>query len=189
MSQVSMTTHLVRPYGGRLIDLQAPSEERVEPTRRTGELVSVQLSARAMGDLELFGAGAFSPLDRFMGKADYVRVLEEMRLADGTLFPIPITLRVSDTKIRVGQEIALRSPKNNLLAWMRVDEIYEADPAAEALAVLGTDDEKHPLVSEMRFWGRFCISGELRVIELPRHPDFPEFRRCPVPVRTLLDAI
>src|SRR5258708_27096762 len=118
MSQVSMTTHLVRPYGGRLIDLQAPPEERAELTRRTGELVSVQLSARAMCDLELLGAGAFSPLDRFMGKADYVRVLEEMRLGDGTLFPIPITLRVPATKIPVGQETALRRPTNNLLAWL-----------------------------------------------------------------------
>ncbi len=188
MSQGSLITNLIQPYAGRLIDLQAPPEERAELTRRAGELASIQLSARAMCDLELLGAGAFSPLDRFMGKADYLHVLETMRLADGTLFPIPITLRVADAKIQPGQEIALRSPKNNLLAWMRVDEVYEADPAAEALAVLGTDDEKHPLVSEMRFWGRFCLSGELRVIELPRHPDFPELRRTPAQVRTLLES-
>src|SRR5437763_15492837 len=119
MENKSQQVNLIRPYGGSLVNLLAEGEERTDLTRRAGEVTSVQLSARSLCDLELLATGAFSPLDRFMSRADYVRVLNEMRLADGTLFSIPITLRVSDLKgIQEGGEIALRSSKNNLIAWM-----------------------------------------------------------------------
>src|SRR5579863_832216 len=184
------TIELITPYGGRLVDLLAETEERTDLARRSGELASIQLTARSLCDLELLATGAFSPLDRFMGRADYHRVLDEMRLADGTLFSIPLTLRVSELKgIQEGQEIALRSSKNNLIAWMRVEEIFEADNNEEAVKVFATSDEKHPLVAEMRTWGRFCLSGQLKVVELPKHYDFPELRRTPAQIRSLLSGM
>ncbi|HKQ50804.1 MAG TPA: hypothetical protein VJT74_00445, partial [Pyrinomonadaceae bacterium] len=84
--------NLIEPYGGELVDLVVRGEERDELWNRAASLPRLQLSARSVCDLELLATGGFSPLKRFMNQADYDRVLEEMRLADGTLFPIPITL-------------------------------------------------------------------------------------------------
>src|SRR3990167_9426045 len=90
------TLDLIGPYGGKLVNLVASPDERRELMVMANSLPSVQLSQRSLCDLELLAVGAFSPLDRFMGRADYIAVLEEMRLCDGTLFPIPITLPIHD---------------------------------------------------------------------------------------------
>jgi len=178
---------LITPYGGTLIDLVAQGGEQRDLAARARELVSIQLSPRSLCDLELLATGALSPVDRFMGEKDYRSVLENQRLADGTVFSIPINLGVDNLKgMRLGQEIALRDSKNNLIAWMRVEEIYERDLADEARQVCGTLDERHALVVEMPSWGRYCLSGPVRVIEVPRHFDFPELRRTPAQVRNHL---
>jgi sulfate adenylyltransferase len=155
-------TGLITPYGGRLIDLVATAESAVELKARAARLHSVRLSERQACDLELLATGAFSPLDRFMGAEDYRRVLEEMRLAGGPLFPIPLTLGVEpDPCLRLDDEIALRDSHNELLAVMRVEEIYEWEQAKEALSVFGTLDTRHPLVAEMHRWGRLNLSGPM----------------------------
>jgi sulfate adenylyltransferase len=183
-------TTLITPYGGTLVDLTVTGErERVAQVNWANGLRSVQLPARSVCDLELLATGAFSPLDRFMGKADAERVAAEMRLTDGTLFPIPVTLGVSSADGLAGKDIALRSATNNLLGWMRVDEVFEWDPKKEALQVLGTTDQRHPLVAEMCTWGAFRLSGPLRVINLPEHLDFAALRRTPTEVRQLLSRI
>ena len=86
---------LISPYGGELVDLLAHGEAREELLDLASRLPDVRISQRSLHDLELLATGAFSPLDRFMGQADYESVLKDMRLADGTLFPIPITLTVN----------------------------------------------------------------------------------------------
>jgi sulfate adenylyltransferase len=190
MKNTENASELIAPYGGELINLLAQGEEREELTHRASELKSLQLSARSLCDLELLSTGAFSPLDRFMGKADYTRVLEEMRLHGGTLFPIPITLPVLDlANVRVGEPIALRSPKNDLLAVMTVEEVFEWDPRSEARLVLRTEDVRHPLISEMSSWGRYYISGPLKVLNLPIHYDFTELRNTPSQVRAALEKL
>ena len=148
---------LITPCGGALVNLIAEGEETGELARRAAELVSLQLTRRTLCDLELLATGAFSPLDRFMGKADAERVAAEMRLAGGTLFPIPITLSTDQADGLAGQEIALRTSKNNLVGWMKVEEVYEWSHPAEAGQVFGTIG--HPLVAEMRTWGRYRLSG------------------------------
>jgi sulfate adenylyltransferase len=177
---------LIAPYGGKLISLVAGGEEKSDLVRRAAELSSLQLTARSLCDLELLATGAFSPLDRFMGRVDAERVTAEMRLAGGTLFPIPITLSANQLDGIAGKEIALRTPKNNLVGWMKVEEVFEWSYAAEARQVFGAMDDQHPLVAEMRTWGRYRLSGPLRVLELPQHPDFPSLRRTPAEVRALL---
>ncbi len=128
----------------------------------------MQISARSLCDLELLATGAFSPLDRFMGKADYERVLTEMRLSDGTLFPIPVTLPVDESALPTwGEQITLCDARNNTIAIMQIEEVYHYDPQREARLVLGTTDPRHPLVSEMVRWGKVYVSGELKVINLP----------------------
>lgn len=181
---------LITPYGGSLIDLLVRGEERAELLRRAYSLPAIQLSSRSLCDLELLATGGFSPLDRFMGQSDYRRVLGEMRLANGLVFPIPITLPVSEEDdIAVDQEIALRGPNNELLAVMMVEEQYAWDAKTEAQHVYGTIDHRHPLVAEMASWGRHYISGPLKVINLPRHFDFVELRRTPAQTRAILESM
>ncbi|MHC4504766.1 MAG: bifunctional sulfate adenylyltransferase/adenylylsulfate kinase [Planctomycetota bacterium] len=183
-------TLLVEPYGGKLVDLVVRGEERGELRRRAGELPSLQLSPRSACDLELMATGALSPLEGFMGSADYARVLEDMRLADGTLFPIPVTLPVrKGDGLGLGEKVALRSPHNELLAIMTIEELFEWDARAEALAVCGTEDPRHPLVAEMASWGELYASGALEVLDLPKHVDFPKLRRTPAEVRALLEEL
>jgi sulfate adenylyltransferase len=178
---------LISPYGGRLVNLLVPSAELEAARAYASTLPSIQITERAKCDLELLATGGFSPLDRFMKQADFERVVAEMRLADGTLFPIPITLPVNpDLALKLDSEVALRDLKNNLLAIMTIEEIYEWDRDEMAQGVFGTLDTKHPLVNEMRNWGKVNISGSLRVLQLPIHYDFVEHRLTPAQVREKL---
>src|ERR671914_2610174 len=111
-----------------------------------------------------------------------------MRLADGTLFPIPVTLPVAaDAGLQVGTDIALRDSMNDLLAIMTIEELYPWDPTDLAERVLGTHDPKHPLVHEMARWGRLNASGHIRVLQYPRHYDFQDLRRTPAETRNVLE--
>src|SRR6266446_7528567 len=102
MTTYTPVSSLIAPYGGSLVDLMVPAEAREEVKARASQLPSVQLSERSVCDLELLATGGFSPLDRFMGEADHQRVLDEMRLANGHLFPVPITLPVdADNALRL----------------------------------------------------------------------------------------
>src|SRR5207244_6729693 len=128
MTTYTPVSPLIAPYGGSLVDLMVPAEAHDEVKARASHLSSLQLSERSVCDLELLATGAFSPLDRFMGQADHQRVLDEMRLSNGQLFPIPIALPVeSDSAPRLDADVALRTPKNDLLAILTVDEIYPWD--------------------------------------------------------------
>jgi sulfate adenylyltransferase len=178
---------LIEPYGGELISLLAPAEERESLLNLAATLPRLQISERAICDLELLATGAFSPLVSFMKRADYERVLEEMRLSDGTLFPIPVTLTVSKSAlVKLDADVALADSYNNLLAIMRVEEIYDWDREREAQLVCGTTDPRHPLVAEMNSWGELCISGRLQVLQLSPHYDFKKLRLTPAEVRNKL---
>jgi sulfate adenylyltransferase len=187
----AMDTKLIEPYKGKLVDLiTRSSEEREALKRRASELPSIQVSNRSLCDLELMATGAFSPLDRFMSRSDYERVVHEMRLSDGTLFPIPVTLPVVPFEgLGLDKEITLRGPKNEILAIMRVEETYGWDYQNAARQVFGTLDTRHPLVSEMTKWGSLFISGKIQVIELPRHHDFAELRLSPQETRKSLNQL
>ena len=176
----------VSPYGGALIDLRVVEEAVAELTAYANRLQSIQLSERAVCDLELLACGAFSPLDRFMGREDHDRVLGEMRLASGAVFPIPVTLPVDPDVAHLDQDVALRDSRNELLAVMTVEEIYEWDLTQVSQRVFGTEDLRHPLVAEMHRWGKVNISGTLRVIQMPRHYDFGELRLTPRETRARL---
>lgn len=178
---------LIPPYGGRLVNLVAFDGERETLMAEANQYPTLQISDRNLCDLELLATGGFSPLNRFMGQADYQRVLTEMRLADGTLFPIPVTLTINREDLPTrGEWITLCDSRNYIIAMMRLEEVFRWDPTREARLVLGSTDHRHSLVSEMARWGDLCISGELRVINLPKYYDFTDLRRTPVQVRDLL---
>ena len=179
--------NLISPYGGKLVNLLVSGKEREELVDRMPNLPSIKISMRAQCDLELLATGGFSPLDRFMDKATYERVLHEMRMDGGELWPLPITLTANPDELpTVGKEIVLRSALNDPLAIMRLEEVFSWNPEKEARLAYGTDDARHPMVSEMVRWGRVCVSGELKVIDLPKYNDFVELRRKPAEVREML---
>jgi sulfate adenylyltransferase len=183
-------TNLIAPYGGELVNLIVTGKEREELLERLPSLSSVKISQRAVHDLELLATGAFSPLDRYMSKTDYELVMDHMRLADGTLWPLPITLTVNPEELPpVGSEIVLRDSLNDHLAIMKLEEVYSWSPEKEARLAYGSNDSRHPMVSEMARWGKVCISGELKVISLPKYNDFVELRRTPAEVREMLNQM
>lgn len=147
---------LILPYGGKLVDLFATAEEREELFTRAENLCSIQLNERQFCDLELLGTGAFSPLDGFMNQADYQSVLDTLRLCNGYIFPIPITLSIDNLQnFEAGQEIVLRDSRNEIVALMEIAEIYEWDREELADKVFGTTDSRHPLVAEINRWGKY----------------------------------
>ena len=190
MTPSTPVSPLIAPYGGSLVDLIVPAEAREEVKARASQLPSVQLSARSVCDLELLATGAFSPLNRFMGHADHQRVLEEMRLSTGQLFPLPIPLPVeADPALHLDGDLALRDAKNDLLAVMTLEEIYTWDRAEVAQKALGTRDVRHPLVAEMQRWGPLHLSGKLQVLHLPTHYDFQGLRLTPAQTRARLEGL
>jgi sulfate adenylyltransferase len=181
-------TRLTPPFGGALVDLLVAEAAAPELRAHAGRLPSIQLSERAACDLELLALGGFSPLDRFMGRADLERVLEEMRLANGTLFPMPITLPVApEPGLKLDGEVALRDARNELLAVMTVDEIYEWDRSAFARQAFGTSDVRHPLVAELGRWEPLNIAGPMRVLKVPDRYDFRDLRLGPGQTRAALE--
>jgi sulfate adenylyltransferase len=183
-------TTLITPYGGHLVDLMVPETEQAGLRDYANTLTAIRISERAICDLELLATGGFSPLDRFMSQADHQSVLDEMRLTNGYLFPIPVPLPVDEDDIaliKIGQDIALRSPANELLAIMNVEEIYEWDLNEVALKAFGTLDMRHPMVSEMHSWGKYYLSGPMRVLQLPSHYDFKSIRFTPAETRAQLE--
>lgn len=187
MSEKSTQDILISPYGGELVDLTLTGEGRQEWLEKASHLPSIQISRRALRDLELITTAAFSPITRFMGKEDYESVLNDMRLADGALFPIPLTLTVDKEALPAKTEqIVLRDARNNLIAVMMIEELFSWEPNTEAELVLGTTDPRHPLVSEMIRWGDDCISGELKLINPPVYHDFVDLRHTPAQVRGML---
>lgn len=181
-------TKLISPYGGKLVDLIIQDEARNELAAYAGRLPSIQISERTACDLELLACGAFSPLDRFVGQEDYQRIMEQMRLKSGHVFPIPLTLPVNASpELRLDRDLALRSLKNELLAILTVEEIYDWDVSETSQRIFGTQDPKHPLVAEMQRWGKLNVSGRLRILQLPRYYDFQDLRLTPAEVRSRLE--
>lgn len=187
MAEKKQNTSLITPYGGRLVNLCVNGDELDELTELSKHLPSIKISARSICDLELIANGAFSPLDRFMGKEDYDRVVTEMRLSNGTLFPIPVTLPIEENILPTWPEqVVLSDSRNNTIAILRIEQVYKWDPQREARLVLGTTDPHHPLVSEMALWGKVYLSGEMKVLRLPTNHAFNELRLTPEQVRAKL---
>ena len=137
------------PHGGTLVDLIASDERQAELKAHSKEWASWDLTDRQVCDLELLLNGGFSPLTGFMGRADYERVCEEMRLADGRLWPMPITLDVTEevaTGLESGDRLALRDPEGVMLAVLHVEDVWQPDLAQEGLKVFGTQSTDHPAV-------------------------------------------
>jgi sulfate adenylyltransferase len=161
---------LISPFGGRLVDLVVHDEvERKALYERARHLPKITLSLRGQYDLEMLAVGAFSPVDRFMARDDYEAVLHEMRLQDGTVFPIPLAVPVFGGALRHPGEVALTDEGATVLALLEIDDVYRHDSMREMRAVLGAADTAHPLVREAERWPTHYLAGRPRVLDLPRH--------------------
>ncbi len=182
-----MPDNLISPHGGTLVDLLVSPERANEITAPGRGIPEWSLTSRQLNDIELLLNGGFSPLTGFMTSADYEAVKADMRLADGTLWPMPITLDVTEevaSTLAVGGELELRDPEGVLIAVLQVDDVWQPDLPAEAAAVFGTNDPGHPGVAHlMRATNPYYVGGRLEGLQLPVHYDFRSLRRTPSQLR------
>ncbi len=182
-----MPDQLISPHGGALVDLVVSPERAAELKAASASWASWDLTPRQICDLELLANGGFSPLRGFLGEADYTSVCSSMRLADGTLWPMPVTLDVPEevaAAAPVGSHLALRDPEGVMLAVLEVAEAYRPDRAAEAQAVFGTTDATHPGVAYlMSRSGPVYLAGRLEVLVMPHHYDYRSLRLSPAQAR------
>ncbi len=182
---------LVKPHGGYLCSLLA-DEKRVSLLKdEARKAPSITLSQRQLCDLELLMNGGFSPLNGFMTKEAYDRVLQDMRLPDATLWPIPIILDVPAMiaeKLELGSPLALRDAEGFVLAVLWVESIWRPDKEREAERVYGTSSTVHPGVRYLfEQTGEVYVGGRVEGIQLPFHPDFQTLRDTPQQLRYLFD--
>jgi sulfate adenylyltransferase len=180
--------HLVAPHGGKLIDLLLSSHAAAELKGKSRDFPSWDLTNRQIRDLELLLSGGFSPLRGFMTRADYDTVCSEMRLASGLLWPIPITLDVTEAfakSLKPGSsKIALRDSEGVMLAVLHVEDVWQPDRKTEAQSVLGTTSMAHPgahyLLNKSNGW---YVGGRVEGLQPPSHYDFKSLRRTPADLR------
>ena len=178
------TDGLNTPYGGSIVNLLVTDARAAEMKATAKDCASLTLDERALCDLELLAVGGFSPLTGFLGKADYERVVREKRLANGTFWPLPVTLAVKPGDgVAEGKTLALRDVYGNLLAFLHVEEIYAYDKQAEARGAYGSTDAKHPSVAALNRAPDHYAAGRLEVLRTPPHYDFVELRRTPAELR------
>ncbi len=182
------TSHLIPPHGGELVQLIAQPEKIAELKAQSKEWPSWDLTPRQLCDLELLVTGGFSPLQGFMTRADYEGVCHNMRLANGTLWPMPVTLDVTEEfakKLTPGtSKIALRDPEGVMLAVLNVEEVWQPDRKAEAKAVFATTSAAHPgadyAINKSNPW---YVGGKIEATQIPSHYDFRNLRLTPAEVR------
>jgi sulfate adenylyltransferase len=182
--------HLISPHGGELVNLLAEPGRAAEIKAASRDWPSWDLTPRQLCDVELLVNGGFSPLRGFMGRADHDSVCGRMRLADGTLWTIPILLDVPREladKLSPGTSVlALRDLEGVMLAALHVEELWDLDAMASAAATFGTTDPKHPGVASLQKANPVCVGGRLEGIQLPAHYDFRQLRHTPAELRTEL---
>jgi sulfate adenylyltransferase len=173
---VTTAAGLIRPHGGELVERAGERPEGVEG------LETVRLTSRELSDLDMLASGALSPLTGFMGREDYERVLEEMRLAGGLPWALPVCLAVEQAP--AGDRIALAGETGRPLALLEVEEVYEYDKEREAEKAFRTTDGEHPGVARLYRQHDRYVAGPVTVFER-LEPPFPELHRDPAETRSL----
>lgn len=185
--------HLNKPHGGKLVDLLADKQSADSLKKQSSNFKSWDLTHRQICDVEMLLNGAFSPLTGFLSKQDYESVCKDMRLSDGTLWPIPITLDVSKEvaqSLSKGEKLALRDHEGVVLAILEVGDIWKPGKSLEAKQVFGSADIAHPSVNYLlNKAGEYYVGGTLIGLELPTHYDFKELRFSPKELRDHFEKV
>jgi len=180
------------PHGGALVDRELTGKPREDAKARAGKLTEVELGERELSDLEMIGVGALSPLTGFMSKLDYECVVDSMRLSDGLVWALPVTLAVPSEKaaeITEGGEIALADAEGTIVGIMQVTEKYGYDKKREAQNCFGTTEAAHPGVARVYDQGDVLLGGPVWVIERPAQKNFAQFRMTPLDLRNRFDEL
>jgi sulfate adenylyltransferase len=182
-----MSEHLIEPHGGSLVNLRVTEHRAAEIKAASRDWPSWDMNARHLCDLELLVNGGFSPLKGFMNRPDYQAVCNDMRLADGTLWPMPITLDVPQElagQLKTGDMLSLRDPEGFMLAALHVEQVWQPDLMAEAKKVYGTTNQEHPGVAYLlQSTNPYYIGGTIEAVSLPHHYDFVDLRLIPAQLR------
>ncbi len=184
----AQASHLIAPHGGELVDLMVSSDRANELKSHSREWPSWDLTARQVCDLELLLSGGFSPLRGFMTRPDYQGVCHNMKLASGVLWPMPITLDVSEQFAKTltpgTTKVALRDPEGVMLAVLHVEDVWQPDRMAEAKAVFSSTSAAHPgvdyLLNKANPW---YVGGRVEGVQAPSHYDFKNLRLTPAELR------
>ena len=174
-------TETVSPHGGTLEDLVLGPDQLETALSEAEHHPKLTLGAREAADLEMLAVGAMSPLTGFMLEKDYRSVLEEMRLASGLVWSMPITISLTDDEVKRigGADVVTLTIGEDPVALLEVEEVYRRDRSEEAASVFQTTDSKHPGVRALEEAGDWLAGGALKVLRLPEHTTFVEHRMTP----------
>ncbi len=178
----------IEPHGGRLVDRVVRAEERQERLREAAEMPQVALGARTLSNLEMISTGVFSPLEGFMDRETYESVVEDMRLPNGLVWTLPVTLPVDEARARElpeDSEIALVNGNGEPVATMHLRERYRYDREREAALVYRTTDREHPGVAALYRRGDVLLGGEVTLIRPPDPGPFPRHYYTPRELRAI----
>ena len=176
----------IPPYGGKLVDLRLDGQAAQEARQRAESLPRVQISNVTLSDLYLLGVGGFSPLDGFMGRADYDSVLDDIRLVNGLPWSVPVTLSATPEEAQRfggGDDIARVTEDGAVAAIVTVSEVFDWDREREAQAVYGTTDRAHPGVARLDDMGDRLVGGRVQYLYDGDISGFPERNLTPAQTR------
>lgn len=177
---------MIKPHGGELINRYAEGKHREELIEKAGYLPSITLDDKNISDLEMIATGAMSPLIGFMKQTDYLAVVNNMHLASGLVWSIPITLAVDEATtytLKQHDQAALYDRNQHLLAILNLEEIYKYDRKNEAEKVFCTTDEAHPGVAYVYSQEDYLVGGDIIMLNEPTHEDFQDYRLVPAATR------
>jgi sulfate adenylyltransferase len=186
------TDALIAPHGGTLVDTVVPPDERPDALKAAASLTAVRLTPVQHSDLVCLATGVFSPLTGYVGSGDYQSILDRMRLSNGTVWSIPVTLAVSDDEarsVREGATIALNEPGGGVAGTMKVEEKFSYDKSREAGSVYRTEDTAHPGVARLFAQGDTLLAGPVSLLQRPANEPFVESRRDPAETRALFETL
>jgi sulfate adenylyltransferase len=185
-----MTSQLIRPHGGKLINRTLEGRERELSLERAENLPRLKLNSRQLSDVELIAIGAFSPLTGFMGQKDYQNVVDHQRLENRLPWTIPVTLAVTKEdadRLRPSSEIALVDNVEQIVAILHLEEIYQYDRKHEAELVLKTSSDTHPGVQYLSTVGDYCLAGPISLLRRPDRGEFTNYLLDPKETRFLFE--
>lgn len=185
-----MEQHIIPPHGNVLVNRVLSEEHAEEARTRAEKLFALTLNEEQVKDVKNIARGVLSPLTGFMNEADFVRVVEEMKLADGTVWSIPFVLHVTDeeaAEMKSGDEVALRDANGGLVAVLHVGDMYTFDPAHVTRFVFGTDDQEHPGAARWYRMNRNLVGGKVDLVDNSKEP-FYDVNLDPAETRFLFKA-
>jgi len=185
-----MTSELIRPHGGKLVNRMLEELEREKWLEKAKQMPSLKLNSRQLSDVELIAIGAFSPLTGFMGRKDYKNVVDNQRLENGLPWTIPVTLAVTEENAkRLGttSDIALTDDHAQVVAIMHLEEVYLYDREHEAQLVLQTTSDAHPGVGYLKSVGDQCLAGPISLLRRPDRGQFTNYLLDPKETRFLFE--